>query len=118
MRTRFAVAALALAIAVDHVSAQQADSTPTRTAIRAGRLIDGRGGPPISNAIILIDGDRITAVGPGLAVPANARVIDLSRFTVLPGFIDAHTHVTSQPRDYYEDIFRKSPIDVAITAHV
>jgi len=103
---------------VDHVSAQQADSTPTRTAIRAGRLIDGRGGPPISNAIILIDGDRITAVGPGLAVPANARVIDLSRFTVLPGFIDAHTHVTSQPRDYYEDIFRKSPIDVAITAHV
>ena len=118
MRTRFAVAALALVITVDHVSAQQADSTPTRTAIRAGRLIDGRGGPPISNAIILIDGDRITAVGPGLAVPANARVIDLSRFTVLPGFIDAHTHVTSQPRDYYEDIFRKSPIDVAITAHV
>ena len=118
MRTRFAVAALALVITVDHVSAQQSDSTPTRTAIRAGRLIDGRGGPPISNAIILIDGDRITAVGPGLAVPANARVIDLSRFTVLPGFIDAHTHVTSQPRDYYEDIFRKSPIDVAITAHV
>ncbi len=118
MRTRFAVAALALVIAVDHVSAQQADSTPTRTAIRAGRLIDGRGGPPVANAVILIDGDKITAVGPGLAIPANARVIDLSRFTVLPGFIDAHTHVTSQPRDYYEDIFRKSPIDVAITAHV
>ena len=118
MRTRFAVAALALAIAVDHVSAQQADSTPTRTAIRAGRLIDGRGGPPVANAVILIDGDKITAVGAGLAIPANARVIDLSRFTVLPGFIDAHTHVTSQPRDYYEDIFRKSPIDVAITAHV
>jgi imidazolonepropionase-like amidohydrolase len=118
MRTRFAVAALALAIAVDHVSAQQADSTPTRTAIRAGRLIDGRGGPPVANAVILIDGDKITAVGAGLAVPPNARVIDLSRFTVLPGFIDAHTHVTSQPRDYYEDIFRKSPIDVAITAHV
>jgi imidazolonepropionase-like amidohydrolase len=118
MRTRFAVAALALAIAVDHVSAQQADSTPTRTAIRAGRLIDGRGGPPVANAVILIDGDKITAVGPGLAIPPNARVIDLSRYTVLPGFIDAHTHVTSQPRDYYEDIFRKSPIDVAITAHV
>ena len=118
MRTRFAVAALALAIAVDHVSAQQADSTPTRTAIRAGRLIDGRGGPPVANAVILIDGDKITAVGPGLAIPANARVIDLSRSTVLPGFIDAHTHVTSQPRDYYEDLFRKSPIDVAITAHV
>jgi imidazolonepropionase-like amidohydrolase len=118
MRIRFAVAALALAIAVDHVSAQQADSTPTRTAVRAGRLIDGRGGPPVANAVILIDGDKITAVGPGLAIPANARVIDLSRSTVLPGFIDAHTHVTSQPRDYYEDIFRKSPIDVAITAHV
>jgi imidazolonepropionase-like amidohydrolase len=117
MRTRLAVAAIALVFIAGHVSAQQADST-ARIAIRAGKLIDGRGGPPITNAVILIQGDRITAVGSGLTIPANARVIDLSKSTVLPGFIDCHTHVTSQPVDYYEDIFRKTPIDVAVMAHV
>jgi imidazolonepropionase-like amidohydrolase len=111
------VAALALCVPVERSTAQQTDST-ARIAIRAGRLIDGRGGPPVANAVILIEGDRITAVGPGLAIPPNAHVIDLSRSTVLPGFIDCHTHVTSQPTDYYEDIFRRSPIDVAITAPV
>src|SRR4051812_3754261 len=98
--------------------AQQADSVPQRLAIRAGRLIDGRGGPPMQNVVILVEGERITAVGQGVSIPRDARVIDLSKKTVLPGFIDAHTHVTSQPANYYEDLFRKSPIDVAITAHV
>ena len=118
MRTRYAVAALTLCLAAHRTDAQQPDTAAKRIAIRAGRLIDGRGGPPIANAVILIDGDRITAVGPGLTIPANVRVIDLSRSTVLPGFIDCHTHVTSEPKDYYEDIFRRSPIDVAVTAHV
>ena len=90
----------------------------TRVAIRAGRLIDGLGGAPVTDAVILVENDRITAVGPGLAIPAGARVIDLSHATVLPGFIDAHTHVTSQPENYMEDLFRKSPIDVAVSAHV
>jgi imidazolonepropionase-like amidohydrolase len=93
-------------------------AAPTRVAIRAGRLIDGLGGAPVTDAVILIDNDRITAVGRGLAIPGGARVIDLSRSTVLPGLIDAHTHVTSQPENYMEDLFRKSPIDVAISAHV
>jgi imidazolonepropionase-like amidohydrolase len=100
----------------------QAQTTPpagaTRVAIRAGRLIDGLGGAPVTDAVILIENDRITAVGRGLAIPSGARVIDLSRSTVLPGFIDAHTHVTSQPENYMEDLFRKSPIDVAVSAHV
>jgi imidazolonepropionase-like amidohydrolase len=93
-------------------------TAPTRVAIRAGRLIDGLGGPPVADAVILIENERITAVGRGLAIPNGARVIDLSRSTVLPGFIDAHTHVTSQPENYMEDLFRKSPIDVAVSAHV
>jgi imidazolonepropionase-like amidohydrolase len=103
------------------LGAQQAADTAgaaRRLAIRAGRLIDGKGGAPISNAVILVDGGRITAVGAGLAVPRDARVIDLGTATVLPGFIDCHTHVTSQPGNYYDDLFRKSPIDVAITAHL
>ena len=92
-------------------------STPVLVAIRAGRLIDGLGGAPITDAVILVEGDRITAVGRGLAIPAGARLIDLGRSTVLPGFIDAHTHVTSQPENYLDDMFRKSPIDVAVMAH-
>ncbi len=87
-------------------------------AIRAGRLIDGRGGAPITNAVILVRGDRITAVGSGIAIPQGAEVIDLSRSTVLPGLIDAHTHVTIVPGDYYESLFRRSPIDVAVVSHI
>ena len=99
-------------------SAPAAAAAPMRIAIRAGRLIDGLGGAPMAEAVILVENDRITAVGRGLAIPNGARVIDLSRSTVLPGFIDAHTHVTSQPENYMEDLFRKSPIDVAVSAHV
>ena len=117
MRTRFTILTLVACVAFERADAQQADTTK-RIAIRAGRLIDGRGGPPVANAVILVEGERITAVGPGLTIPAGARVIDLSSSTVLPGFIDAHTHVTTQPSDYYEDIFRKTPINVAIKAHV
>jgi imidazolonepropionase-like amidohydrolase len=81
-------------------------------------VIDGLGGAPLTDAVILVENERITAVGRGLPIPAGARVIDLSRATVLPGLIDAHTHVTSQPENYLEDLFRKSPIDVAVSAHV
>ena len=93
-------------------------AAPTRVAIRAGRLIDGQGGAPMTDAVILVENDRITAVGRGLAIPTGAKVIDLGRSTVLPGFIDAHTHVTSQPENYMEDLFRKSPIDVAVSSHI
>ena len=64
------------------------------TAIRFGRLIDGRGGVT-HDAVVVVEGEKITAVGTGdTAVPKNATVIDLRRFTGLPGLIDAHTHMT------------------------
>ena len=75
-----------------------APTAPT-VLIKAGRLIDGKGGPPLANAGILIEGDRIRAVGPLAQIEARAqgaRVIDLSRMTVLPGMIDAHTHLLLQ----------------------
>jgi len=62
-------------------------------AVRAGRLFDSRTGTMLTNQIVLVRGDRIVEVGPAAAIPADARVIDLSGATVLPGMIDAHVHV-------------------------
>ena len=64
-------------------------------AIRAGRLFDSRSGTMLNNQVILIRGDKIVDVGPNLAIPAGARVIDLSNATVMPGMIDAHVHVVT-----------------------
>ena len=61
-------------------------------AIRAGRMFDAKAGTMLNNQIILIRGDKIADVGPSVAIPADARVFDLSNATVLPGMIDAHVH--------------------------
>jgi imidazolonepropionase-like amidohydrolase len=87
-------------------------------AIRAGQLIDGSGGTPIPGAVILIENETIKAVGPDVTIPADAEIIDLSKWTVLPGLIDCHTHITMEPSDYYESLFRRSPIDAAVMAHL
>jgi imidazolonepropionase-like amidohydrolase len=110
-----------LALPFSIVTMSQAEDKkepPKRIAIKAGRLIDTKTGAVTNNSFILIEGDKITAVGPDVTVPAEVEVIDLKDKTVLPGLIDCHTHMTSQPANYYEDIFRKSPIDVAVVAHV
>jgi imidazolonepropionase-like amidohydrolase len=64
-------------------------------AVKAARLIDGTGAPAINNAVIVVTDNKITAVGDAssVRVPADARVIDLGDVTLLPGFIDAHTHL-------------------------
>ena len=69
------------------------------TALRAGRLVDPDSGTVLSNQIVLISGNKILAVGPELTIPAEAKVIDLSDKTVLPGLIDCHTHVADGQSD-------------------
>lgn len=64
------------------------------TVIRAGHLIDTEQGRDSGPQMILVRGERIVEVGPQLKVPPNAKVIDLGAYTVLPGLIDAHTHLT------------------------
>lgn len=72
----------------------QAQSAPPRVVfIQAGNLFDSEAGRMVGPRDILIRGDRIAEVGEELAVPEGATVIDLSRCSVLPGLIDAHTHL-------------------------
>lgn len=68
-------------------------------ALRAGRMLDVKSGKMVRDAVILVRGNRIEAVGTQVKVPAGAKVIDLRNYTVLPGLIDSHTHVCLQP-DY------------------
>lgn len=113
------LAAAALVAAASVLAAQDAPRTqPLQPiAIRAGTLIDGTGAAPVRNAVIVIRGDRIEAAGAGIAIPQGARVIDLSRHTVLPGFIDAHVHITGRPvgeGDWVHAGVTDSPADDAL----
>ena len=62
-------------------------------ALKCGRLFDGRALRLQQNAVVVIDDKKIRAAGPSVAIPAGAEVIDLSHMTVLPGLVDAHTHM-------------------------
>lgn len=92
---------LALGLAAVVGSVQAAES-PQPIVLKAAHLFDGKSGNLIDGGTILVEGNKIKALGTQ-AAPANARVIDLGDATLLPGFIDAHTHVTNEMQ---EDFFR------------
>src|SRR5215207_422767 len=90
---------LVIALAFPAAVFAQAPTNPVKgtgtVVLRAARVIDGTGASPVQNGVVVVTDDRIVAVGRdgSVAIPAGARTIDLGDATLLPGFIDAHTHI-------------------------
>jgi imidazolonepropionase-like amidohydrolase len=104
---RFITEALCLSLLVSALAISAAGQTSPApiTAIKAGRLIDPETATITTNQVIIVEGEKIKAVGANLSIPTGARVIDLSTLTVLPGLVDAHTHMAltykEQPENNY-----------------
>ncbi|MEP6730615.1 MAG: amidohydrolase family protein [bacterium] len=111
LRSAIGVALMGLTAVVQPLSAQSGSNPPERVLLRAGSLIDGVSDTPRKDQGVLIVGDRIAAVGPYDSVAATSGVatrIDLRGMTVLPGLIDAHTHVFLQGPGYDAQVLLES----------
>jgi len=114
MRLRFQIAFLSAcamsALALGQLSAQ---APPTRTAIVGATLIDGNGGAPVGDAVVLIEAGRITAVGPrrAVAIPPGVQRVDAAGRWIMPGMIDTNVHLSlyGGQNDRYESMVRYQP---------
>ena len=90
--------------------------------IKAAHFLDPAAGALRDDVAVVIEGEKIKSVGPAaqitIAVPPDAKTIDLGNATVLPGLIDCHVHLSSNPGKYYENILRRSSLDTATIMHV
>src|SRR5260370_34091274 len=73
------------------VAAGAADQT---IVLKSARMFDGKSKSLIPNGVVVVQGDKIVDVGSNVAIPSDAKVIDLGDMTLSPGFMDAHTHLT------------------------
>jgi imidazolonepropionase-like amidohydrolase len=103
MKSLFLLFLLALCMPIISRAQQTTAAPPADIAIRAGKVLDVRTGKYAANQIIWVHGERIKAIGNAADIekqlPAGVKTTDLSRFTVLPGLIDCHTHLTYRPID-------------------
>jgi len=113
---RFVWTVLLLLATFAPVSAQQ---SAKRTIVRAGKLLDVKSGKVQANQVVVIEGDKIVSVGPASEIKPspNDTLIDLSNATVLPGLIDAHTHLTFNPQFGYDTLAISVPREALIGAH-
>jgi imidazolonepropionase-like amidohydrolase len=86
---------------------------PQVSVIHAGKLLDVQSGRVLTSQMILVRGGKIEAVGDHVAVPQGATLIDLSKFTVLPGLIDCHTHLADLPFEEPLLVLQKSAAETA-----
>ncbi len=80
------------------------------TVLKAAHLFDGRSGALTSPGIVVVKDQRIVAVGKDAAIPADASVVDLGDATLVPGYIDAHTHITFDHDDNWEKAFYENTL--------
>ncbi len=118
----FISATLALLFSGSPVAAQQANQPAKSWVIKAARMFDGRSDRGVSPGLVVVVDGRIVAVGAGSAVPVGAEVIDLGNATLLPGFIDAHTHLTAPYSEDWKqaalDRLQKTVAEMALDASV
>jgi len=91
-RSAGVVAGVLLAVAANAQTPAAVPTTPA-TVLKAAHLFDGRSGKLVSPGLVVVQGSKIIAVGGNATVPADAKVIDLGDATLVPGYIDAHTHL-------------------------
>src|SRR6516225_3228072 len=126
MLTRIVFVAMHCLLFCTSVSVQAQKNTETTYVIKAARLFDGRSDSLATPGIVVVTGGRIVAVGPSAEIPASAEVIDLGDATLLPGFIDAHTHLTAPySEDYKQEQLNRlqktvaeRALDASVTARI
>ncbi|HEY5824617.1 MAG TPA: hypothetical protein VIT44_09635, partial [Cyclobacteriaceae bacterium] len=84
------------------------------TAILSKQVIDGKSNTGIPNAVILVEGQKIKAIGGKDIIPKGATIIDLSTYTILPGMIDAHVHPLIDGDDYQVNHLKQSSAEKAL----
>src|SRR5688500_7664069 len=87
------------------LSAQAAEPSKSSYVLKAARLFDAKAGRLVTPGVVVVVDGKVTAVGAGASVPAGAKVVELGDATLLPGFMDSHTHLTGEAgHDWRQDV--------------